>query len=187
MPRSVRLVATDVTVTRADRVDLPEIARLARVIWHAHYPGIISGEQIAYMLDRMYAMDRMEEEMERGGVRYYVARRSHIALGFAASGPTPAAREYKLHKLYVLPESQRQGIGRALLDRVCEDLRQLGGQTLVLAVNKRNAAALAAYRRYGFQERGGARVDIGGGFVMDDFILAARLDATGEPGPPGRP
>ena len=168
-------MAADIQVSRAGRDDLPEIARLARMIWNAHYPGIIPREQIDYMLDRMYAIEQMAQEIEHGGVHYFLARRSDPALGFAAVGPTPVASEFKLHKLYVLPECHRQGVGRALLRHVCADVDHQGGRTLVLAVNKANQKALAAYRRYGFRERQAVRVDIGGGFVMDDFILAASL------------
>ena len=36
---------------------LPALAELAGVIWRQHYPGIISHEQIEYMLGKMYALD----------------------------------------------------------------------------------------------------------------------------------
>jgi hypothetical protein len=32
-------------ITPARRDDVPEIQRLAREIWHAHYPGIITRER----------------------------------------------------------------------------------------------------------------------------------------------
>jgi hypothetical protein len=37
----------------ASEADFPGIAALAGVIWRAHYPGIISTEQIDYMLSKM--------------------------------------------------------------------------------------------------------------------------------------
>ena len=43
--------------------DLPAIRELAAIIWHAHYPGIISREQIDYMLARMYALETLRDEM----------------------------------------------------------------------------------------------------------------------------
>ena len=47
--------------------------------------------------------------------------------------------------------------------------------TLIPAVNKQNAHAIAAYEKYGFAKREAVRVDIGNGFVMDDFIMARSL------------
>ena len=41
----------------------------------------------------------------------------------------------------------------------------------MLAVNKRNAAAIAAYRKHGFEIVEAVVKDIGGGFVMDDYIM----------------
>jgi len=37
--------------------ELPVVQCLAHALWHAHYPDIITAEQIAYMLARGYAMD----------------------------------------------------------------------------------------------------------------------------------
>jgi ribosomal protein S18 acetylase RimI-like enzyme len=44
-------------------------------------------------------------------------------------------------------------------------------------VNKQNAQAIAAYRKNGFEVREAVRVEIGNGFVMDDFIMAKSLAA----------
>lgn len=155
--------------------DLPAIASLAGEIWRSHYPGIIPAEQIEYMLGRMYSMDQMQEEILHQGVVYFLCSSGGIATGFAAVGPAPQPAEFKLHKLYVLPAHQRAGQGRALLQAACGHALSLGGGRLVLAVNKNNRGALAAYGRYGFRNRESVRVDIGGGFFMDDYILELPL------------
>ena len=144
------------------------IARLADVVWLAHYPGIISHEQIDYMLRKMYDLDVLRNEMANGIV-YLRALQGDQLLGFAAYGP--AGKEIKLHKLYVHPEHQRRGIGRALMEHV---ERACGGRTLMLTVNKRNQKAVAAYEKHGFVVRESVVVDIGGGFVMDDYVMEKR-------------
>jgi ribosomal protein S18 acetylase RimI-like enzyme len=48
--------------------------------------------------------------------------------------------------------------------------------TLILQVNKRNTTALDVYRRSGFQVREEIVLDIGNGYVMDDFIMQKKLD-----------
>src|SRR5439155_13935203 len=50
-------------ISPAGKEHLPEIAALAQIIWRAHYPGIISNEQIEYMLARMYDCSVMEAEL----------------------------------------------------------------------------------------------------------------------------
>jgi hypothetical protein len=44
-----------------------------------------------------------------------------------------------------------------------------------LCVNKRNTIALAAYAKYGFRIYGQDVLDIGNGFVMDDYLLEMDL------------
>ena len=44
-------------------------------------------------------------------------------------------------------------------------------KALVLAVNKANAKAISAYTKYGFRIREAIVQDIGGGFVMDDYVM----------------
>jgi ribosomal protein S18 acetylase RimI-like enzyme len=154
---------------------LPAIAALAGVIWRAHYPGIIPREQIEYMLARMYDLDTMRREMTGEGVRYLRLLCGEELIGFAASGSTAEPATAKLHKLYLRPDCQRRGLGGRLLRRVEDDARAAGVATLILNVNKRNAAAIAAYRKHGYAVRESVTLDIGGGFVMDDFVMAKAL------------
>ena len=83
--------------------------------------------------------------------------------------------EYKLDKIYIDPTLQRRGLGAALITRASERARALAYPTMILTVNKRNAQAIAAYRKYGFAVRDSVCVEIGNGFVMDDFILEKKL------------
>jgi hypothetical protein len=57
--------ASRTEIIRAAEADLPTIAELAGIIWRACYLGIISSEQIEYMLPRMYALDTMQDEIGR--------------------------------------------------------------------------------------------------------------------------
>lgn len=38
-----------------DEQDIPALIELARAIWYAHYPSIITVEQIEYMLGQRYS------------------------------------------------------------------------------------------------------------------------------------
>ena len=164
-------IKNDLNILPASPEHVAEIARLAAIVWRAHYPGIISGEQINYMLARMYDLDVLRDEIANG-VTYLRALEGDELLGFAAYGPS--GKEIKLHKLYVHPERQRCGIGGALLEQV---ERGCKGRTLMLTVNKQNHKAVAAYKKHGFVIRNSVVVDIGGGFVMDDYVMEKRPGA----------
>lgn len=161
-------------IRAATAAELPAIAALADRIWRAHYPGIISVEQIDYMLARMFAPDELVRQLESGTV-YEQLFLDHQLTGFAAHGPTDCPNERKLDKLYVLPGLQRRGHGSRLLQRVMTAARELGCTSLMLTVNKQNHNAIAAYHKHGFTIREEIVADIGGGFVMDDFVMSRPL------------
>lgn len=152
-----------------------DLAALARVVWQSAYGDIISQEQIDYMLAQRYSAPRLLEELQRPDLWWDQAFAGGRRVGFAATQLTETPGEMKLDKLYVHPENQRQGIGAALLDHVAARARRQGCQTLILAVNKHNAPAIAAYTKHGFGVREPVRLDIGHGFVMDDFIMTKSL------------
>ena len=154
---------------------MPALAELAGVIWRACYPGIISSAQIEFMLARMYAPETLREEVRSQGIHFYRLLADERLSGFASIGPTEAAGVMKLHKLYLLPELHGRGLGSRLLEHCQAEARRLGARRLVLAVNKRNATAIAAYRRNGFAVVESVVTDIGGGFVMDDYIMGKDL------------
>ncbi len=159
----------------ASEADLAAIAALAGVIWRAHYPGIISTEQIEYMLARMYSLETLREEIRLCGVRYSRLLVGEEFAGFASQGPTETPKQFKLHKIYLHPAWHGRGLGSLLL-RHCElETCALGGNRLVFTVNKRNSKAIAAYERNGFAITDSVVVNIGGGFVMDDYVMAKEL------------
>ncbi len=156
---------------------LAAIAELAGIIWRAHYPGIISPEQIEFMLARMYSVDTLLDEVRSQGIHFYTLAADERIVGFASIGPTATKEVWKLHKLYLRPELHGCGLGSLLL-RHCEaEAQRFGAQRLILSVNKRNARAIAAYQRNGFKMVESVVTEIGGGFVMDDFIMAKELPA----------
>jgi GNAT superfamily N-acetyltransferase len=169
-------IPTDqVRIIGAAEADLPTVAGLAGVIWRVCYPGIITQAQIDYMLARMYALDVMRDEIRCRDIRYDLMSVDGKAVGFAAYGPTSKAGVMKLHKLYLLPELHGRGLGSRLLQHVEREVRQRGARRLMLSVNKRNARAIAAYKRNGFIVAETVVTDIGGGFVMDDYVMAKDL------------
>jgi ribosomal protein S18 acetylase RimI-like enzyme len=61
-----------------------------------------------------------------------------------------------------------------MLEEVGRIAAAAGLAQVELRVNRSNHRALRAYRRAGFEVREAVVADIGGGFVMDDFILVRR-------------
>ena len=154
---------------------LPALAELAGIIWRQHYPGIISHEQIEYMLARMYSLDVLRDEIRAKGIRFVRLLVEESFVGFASYGPASEPSVMKLHKCYLLPEMHGRGLGSLLLQHCEREARRLGAWRLILAVNKHNSKAVAAYQRNGFVVAESVITDFGSGFVMDDFIMAKDL------------
>ena len=159
-----------VTFVRATPAEIPLLQSLAREIWRAHFPGIISVEQIEYMLDRMYATEIIDREM-RAGACWELIREGAEAVGFLSYSHDPAAARLKLHKLYVQVERHGHGLGRASLNHVLAAAAALGAREVSLYVNKNNQKAIRVYERAGFVVAESVINEFGGGFVMDDYRM----------------
>jgi len=167
--------AMDVLITAVTPADVAPVTALARLVWQQTYPGIISGEQIDFMLEQRYNPQRLLEELTMPSLWWDQARVEGQLVGFSSCLLTAAGREMKLDKLYVDPARQRLGIGATLIEQVVRRAVQAHCEALILAVNKCNERAIVAYRKHGFVVRESVCVDIGNGFVMDDFIMAKSL------------
>lgn len=169
----------DARILPAGEEHLPALAELAGVIWRACYPGIISRAQIEYMLESMYSLPNLRAEIRAQNVRFYRVLVGTDFVGFASLGPCGLPGVLKLHKVYLKPEFQHRGLGRRLLRHCQAEAVRGGARRLILAVNKRNTPAIAAYQRAGFAIAESVVTDIGGGFVMDDFIMGIELPPFG--------
>lgn len=158
--------------------DAETVGEFARRVWQDAYIGIIAQDQIDYMLEQRYNPKRILAELQKPGIWWDLALIDDELAAFASTLLAETPGEMKLDKLYVDPARQRHGLGGQLIAHVCERAVRIGCRTLILAVNKRNERAIAAYRKHGFAVREAVQVDIGRGFVMDDFIMAKALRAT---------
>ena len=103
--------------------------------------------------------------------RWDVAWEKNEMVGVANSFAGESPDTWKFDKLYVHPRYQRNGIGHALLMEVKKHAAEASATRVVLRVNKRNTIALSAYAKYGFEIYDEHVLDIGHGYVMDDYLL----------------
>ena len=92
------------------------------------------------------------------------------AVGFASYGATGEAGVVKLHKIYVHPNTQGLGVGRALLDFVTDQLIEEGASILRLNVNRHNKAR-QFYEKQGFTVTKEEDIEIGNGYKMNDYVM----------------
>ena len=153
--------------------EVEAVSALARVVWQATYPALISQAQIDFMLADRYAAERIHAQLDDPRYAWWVAQQDQRLAGFAHASMDGVY--CKLDKLYVHPDSQRQGIGRALLATAQDWARAQHARRLWLQVNRGNTQAIAAYQKQGFRIVESHVFDIGHGFVMDDYVMERML------------
>lgn len=160
-------------VQRLTQDDVDAVSALARIVWQATYPALISQSQIDAMLADRYAPQRIREQLNDPRHAWRVAKQGPALIGFGHA--LLDEKGCKLDKLYVHPDQQRHGIGAALI-RTAEDwARSRQARRLWLQVNRGNVQAIRAYEKYGFKIVESRVFDIGDGFVMDDHVMEKRL------------
>lgn len=161
------------TLQRLASEDIAAVSALAREVWQATYPALISQAQIDAMLADRYAPDEIREQLHDPRQCWWVARHGQAPVGFANARLDTSG--CKLDKLYVHPTHQRQGLGAALIEAIADWARAQGARRLWLQVNRGNAQAIRAYEKYGFRIVESRVFDIGNGFVMDDHVMEMTL------------
>lgn len=163
-----------IILRKAKEEDIETIQSLARRTWPKAYSAIISAEQIEYMLDKMYNKGELLSQLQQGHT-FLIAEGGQADLGFAGfSIHDTDQRIYKLHKLYVLPEAHGKGVGKILINEVVNQIKDLGGTALQLNVNRENKAA-DFYKKGGFIIKETVDLDIGNGFLMNDYVMEKQL------------
>jgi ribosomal protein S18 acetylase RimI-like enzyme len=161
-----------ITIRHATIADCEAISHVAAEIWWQHYPGIITDEQIAYMLNKGANVPALKLQMTDRSQIYWVAEQSGEIIAYSAYSLKTDGQEswVYVNKLYALVRTRGMGIGHKLLRIMVDDARQRGIATLRLNVNKYNPT-VAWYLQNGFTVRKEVVLPVGFGFVMDDFIL----------------
>lgn len=156
---------------------IDSLCAIAKRVWHLTYDGLLPSGQVDYMLEKFQSDAAVKDQMANQNYRYYLMVCDGQDAGFIGFSPRYEGREELfLSKLYLLPEFRGQGVAGKALALAEEEARQEGLMKIRLTVNKGNAHAAQVYKHYGFRTVEEAETDIGGGFVMDDFIMVKELD-----------
>lgn len=147
-----------------------ELCQMAKGIWEEHYTPIIGADQVAYMLANFQSPEVLEKQMQDGYRYFYLTHNGEIA-GYM--GIQPQKDVCFLSKLYLKKEYRGKGIAR----RAIEDIAAMDSKwkKIRLTVNKHNDGSIAAYQKLGFATADSVVTDIGGGYVMDDYVMEKEL------------
>ncbi len=153
--------------------DISQIKQIAAETWPATYGKILSAAQIEYMLNLFYSAAALKKSMELQN--YTFAVNNAKILGYCGIEhkfhSSPITR---IHKLYILPESQGLNVGRKFIEHITENAFENSSNTLSLNVNKYNSA-LHFYNKLGFEIVSEETIEIGNGYLMEDFVMEKEI------------
>lgn len=152
------------------------IRTIAQETWPIAYGEILSTSQLEYMFDMMYSTSSLLEQASKKNLQFILARKGNDYLGFASYEiDIDKTNKTKIHKIYILPETQGKGIGKKLVDYIAVEAMYQKNTAVILNVNKYNKA-LHFYLKLGFSNVKEEVIDIGNGYVMDDYVMEKMLE-----------
>lgn len=148
-----------------------DIRAIAKEVWPVAYGAILSEAQLDYMMEMMYSVPSLQEQVTEKKHRFILAKEGETVLGFASFefnyGKKPKT---KIHKIYILTTEQGKGIGKQLIDFITNEAKKRHQKGLLLNVNKNNKA-IRFYESIGFTISFEEVISIGHGYVMDDYVM----------------
>lgn len=164
-------MSTTLSIRPAEAEDLFTIGFLAQQIWPSTYRDILKQDQLDYMMNLFYSPESMKRQLVEEGHLFLIAEDEEEPVGFADYSLIAEPGVYKLNKIYVLPELQGKGVGKAMLDFILGEIKSLDATELQLNVNRHNKARVF-YERMGFNVIREEDIDIGRGYFMNDYVMS---------------
>ena len=165
-----------VVISDATLADIPVIIEIAEKSWWKAYSSILHPNQIRYMLDTLYAPEVLRKDMQTGTQKFLLASDASEPRGFAAYGKRyEAVGVYKIHKIYVDPDFQGHGYGKAMIREILNRLALQEAYALELNVNRNNPAR-HFYEKLGFRIDREEDIPIGP-YWMNDYVMRIGWEA----------
>ena len=148
-----------------------ETAALAAEIWQEYYHELLGERQIAYMLEKFQSEQAIAQEEADGYRTFWILPegQEEPAGYFMIRLNDPPGKLF-LSKLYLRSDCRGRGFSRLVFQYLKELAGEQGLHAIWLTVNKGNATK-SIYEHYGLSVTDSTVTDIGGGYVMDDYIM----------------
>ncbi len=156
-----------------DEAQMKILADVAKEIWNEYYPGIITVEQVNYMVEKYQAADAITKQITDEGYQYFMMLCGEEVMGYL--GVKTDGDKLFLSKLYLKKKFRGKGYFSKMLLFAEHHAKKERLESLYLTVNKHNDSSIAVYQKKGFAITKEQKTDIGNGFVMDDYVMEKTL------------
>ncbi len=150
-----------------------KMCKMANRIWSEHYSPIIGMEQVEYMLNKFQSPESINRQMIIENYRCYFLNFRGIDAGYVMFKIENNAMF--LSKIYIDKQYRGQKVGKNAVDFLADYCVEYDIDKIWLTVNKNNHSSIAAYEKMGFEKTDEQIMDIGMGYIMDDYIMEKRI------------
>jgi L-amino acid N-acyltransferase YncA len=162
-----------------------DVVAIARIYAHAVQYGTASFETEP---PDEAEMARRQTALIAGGYPYLVAELGGLVAGYAYCGPYRARPAYRFtveDSVYIAPQAQRHGVGRALLERLIGEAQARGFRQMIAVIgDSAQLPSIALHEGCGFRRIGTLEaVGFKFGRWLDSVLMQRALDA-GAASPP---
>lgn len=164
-----------IKITAATINDIKQIQNIVDITWPITYGEILSKEQLDYMLGLFYSTEALNEQYNKKIQLFYMIDEDETNIGFIGIEHNYNGEAVtKIHKIYLLPETQGKGIGKKVIDEIGKLASENNSKALLLNVNRFNSA-LGFYKKIGFEVKEEVDIEIGNSYLMEDYVMEKKL------------
>ena len=161
-----------IEIRKVDVSEIEALSKLATKIVREHYDSIIGVETNSYMLNKFQSVQGIKSQFE-AGYEYYWAILDGKQVGFFAI--VDKVDHLYISKFYVDKEYRGQKVASTIFSFIQKVAKNKNISKISLNVNKHNDDTISIYKHFGFVIVKAEVVDIGYGFIMDDYVMEYTL------------
>ena len=162
------------TIRPLSLAEMCHVQALAHKIWPVAYKEILSQKQLDYMLNWMYSIESLTQQIEEGHHYFGIFDTSEM-VGFLDVQPNhPDEKALKLNKINDLHSCQGGGFCFQLMQFAIDFAKKKEQKTISLQVNRFNKAK-DFYTKIGLTIKEEKDFDIGNGYFMNDYVMEYAL------------
>ena len=143
-----------IDIRLADKKDTEIIAEIINETWKVAYKDIVPESDLINYTDKTRRENQIADFFDKGEPIFYIAQSNSIDCGIISY------KEYEksdysdcayIMQLYVLPDFQKIGVGKALMEHINNVIREKGYKRIILNTLEKNSNARAFYEKLGYE------------------------------------
>jgi diamine N-acetyltransferase len=164
-----------ISIHKATLTNASLISSLAKKIYQEHYLHLWQpGGAQWYMHEYAYAQHKIENELADCNVEYFIAAENGIYIGYmkivlTAILPSDETMDaLEVERIYLHQSAMGKGLGKKLMELAMQKAQQLKKQIIFLKAMDSSTAAIAFYKKIGYQICGSVQLPLPAFYLLKE-------------------